>query len=204
MRKKLLIGLIVASCIQGCSSDSDSNNNESMLSEQSLIGRWSWQTAEVTDATNAQSGILRVGDKNCFEIDSGETPFCEETISSIIEICQELRLFDINFQPTMVYDRNENYSNNNFEYINNCEIIEYENEASDSFHSGTWDIEGDAIFSNETYRKTISIRLGEERESESFEQSSFVWQVLSFSNEAMTVFWRTPDQIDYEITFTKN
>jgi hypothetical protein len=117
-----------------------------------------------------------------------------------------LTLFDITFEATQIYDRNENYSETNIgiNRSNNCETITYQNEPSDSFYSGTWKIEDENIVLNETYRKTQSLRFGEERILESFDESLFSWKVLSFSREKMIVFWRTPDQIDYEITFIKN
>ncbi|MFX0556105.1 hypothetical protein ACOCEA_04875 [Maribacter sp. CXY002] len=192
--------------LTGCTKENESDTQENSFSEETLLGTWTWQTALVTDPTNQQQGRLTTGEENCFEYDVKETFGCSDTQSNIVEECRILTLFNITFEATKIYDRNENYNETNIEInrSNNCETITHQNEPSDSFYSGAWEIEGETIFLNETYRKSESLRFGEERVLESYDESLFSWKVLSFSNEEMIIFWRTPDQIDYEITFIKS
>lgn len=67
-----------------------------------------------------------------------------------------------------------------------------------------WNLTDDTIILNQTYKKYEITQYGEKREIERLESATNNWKVLSFSSNKMTIFWRTLDQIDYELTFIKN
>lgn len=128
-------------------------------------------------------------------------------MGTLVEECQVLTQFDISFENTGIYDRNENYANSNVELniAENCQVVFHENDLSESLYSGNWEIQNGQILLTETYRLRESTFYSESRPAtEFFDTSTILWNVLSFSTDEMTVFWRTPDQIDYEITFAKN
>ncbi|MFD0797034.1 hypothetical protein ACFQZJ_06155 [Maribacter chungangensis] len=204
--KASIILLLILLLFTSCTNESETESRSETLSNQTLIGKWTWESAKVNEASNQQNAILVLGDKNCFEFDVQETIRCNDTPSTIVEECQTFIGFDISFEPTNVYDQNENYTHSRvqIDISNNCAITNYKNEAFDSFTSGNWSIEDNTIILTETYQKINSTFFGEIRESEGFSTSLINWKVLSFSTEEMIIFWRTPDQIDYEITFVKS
>lgn len=189
----------------GCTNENEDEVSQNGLTEQALLGTWSWQIAQVTDAANQQSGTLKIGDENCNEFNVMETAFCDEAESKIVEECRTFQAFEIRFEETKTYDRIEHYRNTNvqIDISNNCRTILHDRDKNDSFYSGSWAIENGAIILNETYRKSERIFYSENRTDERFETSLFTWQVLAFTAREITVFWRTPDQIDYEITLVK-
>ncbi len=206
MKRIGLIPVIILLFATSCSSDEEQGDQASTLTKQSLIGTWVWQTAQVTDASHQQSGILAVNEPNCFESDIKDRLLCRDTESNIVEECQTLVLFDITFETNDIYDINENYSNRRIqeEVANNCAVILHDNERSNFFTSGTWNLEEGTITLNQTYKRSEITLYGENLENERLESATNTWKVISFSYNKMRVFWRTLDQIDYEITFVKN
>ncbi|WP_350285457.1 hypothetical protein [uncultured Croceitalea sp.] len=199
-----LFGLLL---IVSCSEESDAEDI-GLLTQEALMGQWAWKTAIVTDASNQRTGTLNIGDINCFEFDISERGIgrCDELMGTLVEECQTLTRFDISFENTGVYDRNENYANSNVQLniVENCQVVFHEDDLSESLYSGNWKIQNGQILLTETYRLWESTIYSENRPAtEFFDTSTILWNVLSFSTNEMTVFWRTPDQIDFEITFTK-
>lgn len=62
MKNSVRIPVIIISLlfVTGCSNDEEEEAKANAINKQSLIGTWVWQTTQVTDASNQQSGVLNI------------------------------------------------------------------------------------------------------------------------------------------------
>ncbi len=203
--KRTVITVITFLCIISCSTSDNPEEQLNELSLQALTGNW--EATKFTILTNAGNFDFNVGQQFCETVDVSTLPLSEECSGIDVERCDTREDFTITFSEIGVYDRTESYTFNNPEVnaSNNCEIIYWDSDAFDGFNKGSWELNVTAqeIIIKETYEFIKIVLRGEEREFENFDQSEFVWKILNFSATEMKIFWRTTDQIDYEISFRK-
>lgn len=201
---KKLFALFTLVYLIGCSTSDNSDEETANISKQALTG--SWAATKLTIVNNGGNLDFEIGQEYCETIDSSSLSFSDDCAGIELDFCTTNLEFNINFLEIGLYDRTEVYAYNRpvIDELNDCEISYETNDSFNGFNKGSWELVGsEQIQLMETYELINLVSGGEEREVERFDESEFIWRILAFSNTELKIFWRTRDQIDYEITFMK-
>ena len=189
----------------GCSS-SDNDSSENPISSQDLIGKW--KSTKLIFDFNGEITESLVGQENCNIVDSSTLLLAGECTGTEVELCGTRKEFSIDFNEIGTYVRIESNTSKDakIDADNGCEITYFKDDSFINTAKGTWLLREDSseIVFNETYVLIELVNYGEDYEREEFDGSEIIWKILSYSGSEMTIFWRTPDEFDVEITFKKS